>query len=241
MRIAIEFVAIFGFIAVLGYFVPAGYFYYLYYVRDDESRQQRRVQQRRPTAAGIRREIKLSLQSVLIFSIMATVLFQLYKAGQTGIYWRFREYPLVWLPVSFVLCLVIHDMYFYWTHRFMHLPRVFKYFHLGHHKSISPTPWAIYAFQPAEAFLQFSSIFLIIVFVPLHLLVLALFLWYDTLVNVAGHTGYEMVPKWASRSWFYKGFNTVTHHDTHHTNMKVNLGAFFNVWDRLMGTFQDDV
>jgi sterol desaturase/sphingolipid hydroxylase (fatty acid hydroxylase superfamily) len=34
-------------------------------------------------------------------------------------------------------------------------------------------------------------------------------------------------------------FNTVTHHDAHHTNTQVNFGVFFNVWDRWMGTFSE--
>jgi sterol desaturase/sphingolipid hydroxylase (fatty acid hydroxylase superfamily) len=48
-----------------------------------------------------------------------------------------------------------------------------------------------------------------------------------------------MVPKPVSNCWLYSGFNTVTHHDTHHTNIKLNFGAFFNIWDRWMGTFAD--
>ncbi|HEY2826185.1 MAG TPA: sterol desaturase family protein, partial [Pirellulales bacterium] len=63
----------------------------------------------------------------------------------------------------------------------------------------------------------------------------------DTLVNTAGHTGYEIVPKPVSQNWFFKFFNTVTHHDAHHTNVHVNYGSFFNLWDRWMGTFEDDV
>jgi Delta7-sterol 5-desaturase len=73
----------------------------------------------------------------------------------------------------------------------------------------------------------------------LHPLVLLTFLWYDTLVNTAGHTGYEIVPKAISSRWPFKPFNTVTHHDAHHTNTRVNFGLFFNIWDRWMGTFSD--
>jgi sterol desaturase/sphingolipid hydroxylase (fatty acid hydroxylase superfamily) len=121
----------------------------------------------------------------------------------------------------------------------MHWRPLFKYAHAGHHKSIAPTPWAIYAFQPLEAAIQAVGIMLIVIFIPLHPLMLLAFLWYDTLVNTAGHTGYEVVPPTVSRSWFCRGFNTVAHHDAHHTNMRKNFGSFFNIWDRLMGTFLD--
>ena len=43
-------------------------------------------------------------------------------------------------------------------------------------------------------------------------------------------TEYEMVPGAVSRHALFKVFNTVTHHDDHHTNALVNFGVFFNVW-----------
>lgn len=235
----LEFVGIFLFILVMGYILPAGQFYYTYHVRKSAAKEQNRIQDRLPTSEQIRREIRMSVTTIAIFSLMGTGLLQLYKAGMTSIYWQFREYPLFYLPISFFLCLLFHDTYFYWTHRLMHWRPLFKYTHVGHHRSISPTPWAIYAFQPLEAVIQFCGIILIVVLIPLHPLMLLAFLWYDTLVNTAGHTGYEIVPKFISRSWLFKGFNTVSHHDAHHTNMRVNFGSFFNIWDRLMGTFHD--
>jgi len=81
---------------------------------------------------------------------------------------------------------------------------------------------------------------LIVIFVPLKPIVLLAYLSYDSMINIAGHTGYEMIPGWMSRHWMFKGFNNVTHHDNHHTNMRYNFGAFFNVWDRWMGTFKDN-
>jgi Delta7-sterol 5-desaturase len=239
MTLLFEFVAIFFFILVTGYLIPCGKAYYAYFVRTDEEKQKRQIQTRRPTRLGIRREIIMSIQSILIFALMGTGLLEMYKAGMTSIYWNTFDYPLYYIPISFLLCLVIHDTLFYWTHRFMHWRPVFKYFHAGHHKSVSPSPWAIFAFQPMEAIVQFASLMLII-FVPLKPVILLAYLSYDTFINIAGHTGYEIVPDWMSRHWLFKGLNNVGHHDGHHTNMRYNYGAFFNVWDRWMGTFLDN-
>ncbi|HZZ30283.1 MAG TPA: sterol desaturase family protein [Pirellulales bacterium] len=219
--------------------LPAGHLYYRYHVRRDRRNPQLRIQKRQPAEGQIRREVMLSLLTILIFAGMSTVLLELYKSGHTSIYRNVHAYPLYYLPASFVLCLFIHDTYFYWLHRFMHWAPVFKYLHLGHHRSVCPTPFAIFAFQPAEAVLQFCGICNLVIFLPLHPAVLLAFLWYDTTINTAGHTGYEMVPKAVATNWLYSGFNTVTHHDTHHTNLKVNFGAYFNTWDRWMGTFLD--
>ena len=240
LTLLIEFAVISLFLLVPGYLIPCWHAYHKYFLNSDEEKERRRIQQRRPTDRGIRREIKMSLQTILIFSIMGTGLFQMYKAGWTGIYWDTFKYPLYYLPLSFFICLFVHDTMFYWTHRFMHWRPVFKYTHAGHHKSVSPTPWAIFAFQPAEAILQFFCLGLIIVFVPMKPIVLALYLTYDSVINIAGHTGHELMPGWMSKHWLFRGLNNVTHHDNHHTNMRCNYGAFFNIWDRLMGTFIDN-
>jgi Delta7-sterol 5-desaturase len=234
----IELIAVFLFILLLGYLLPCAHFYYLYFVRENQEKRQRRIQQRRPRAQDIRREIKLSLMTILIFAIMGTALIEMYKSGYTSIYRDIHRYSLAYLPISFVLCLVLFDTYFYWSHRMMHWRPIFKYFHVGHHKSISPTPWAIYAFQPLEAIVQFTGVALLVIFLPLHPTVLLAFLSFDSLVNLAGHTGHEMVPERLARHRWFAGWNTVTHHDNHHTNMRVNFGVFFNVWDRWMGTYQ---
>jgi sterol desaturase/sphingolipid hydroxylase (fatty acid hydroxylase superfamily) len=233
----IEFTVLFLIILVLGYVVPAARYYWWYYVRTDP--KSKKIQDRQPSRKEIWREVRMSLSTVLVFAIMATVLWQFYKLGWTRVYLRLRDYPLWYFPVSVFLCMVFHDTYFYWSHRFMHWRPVFKYFHQGHHRSISPTPWAIFAFQPLEAATQFAGIMAMVMFIPLHPLALLLFFWHDSEVNTAGHTGYEVVPQWLSKHWIYRGFNTVRHHDAHHTNTRVNYGSFFNVWDRWMGTFHD--
>lgn len=238
--LALEFAFLYLFILVTGYIVPCWRMYSAYYLHSDAEKEARRIQKRRPTGRDIRREIRQSLLTIFIFSVMGTGLLELYKAGLTSIYWDTFAYPLYYIPISFFLCLVIHDTFFYWTHRFMHWRPVFRYFHAGHHKSVSPSPWAIFAFQPLEAILQFSCIMFIVVFVPLKPIVFLAYLSYDSMINIAGHTGYELVPRWLSQHWMFKGFNNVMHHDNHHTNMRCNFGAFFNVWDRWMGTFVDN-
>lgn len=162
---------------------------------------------------------------------------QLYQAGLTNIYWNRHDYFPGYGVLSVLLCLVLHDTWFYWSHRAMHTPALFKLTHAGHHKSVTPTPWAMFAFQPAEALIQFAGIALVVIFLPLHPLALLAFLGIDMVVNVAGHCGYECVPGWATRHPLLRIFSTVTSHDAHHTNMRVNFGSFFNVWDRLCGTY----
>ena len=45
---------------------------------------------------------------------------------------------LHWLPLSLLVYLFLHDTWFYWTHRWMHRPRVFRLAHAVHHASKPP-------------------------------------------------------------------------------------------------------
>jgi sterol desaturase/sphingolipid hydroxylase (fatty acid hydroxylase superfamily) len=227
------------FILLTGYLLPAGQFYLRFYVFTSETSHRRRIQRRTASRADVIHEIKYSLITVLIFATFATFLWRLYQAGGTSIYLSFAEHPWYYHPLSFTILLLFHDTYFYWTHRLMHWRPIFKYVHLGHHKSLTPTPWAIFSFQPLEAVIQFGIVALPVIFLPLHPVVLLVYLSYDSFINTAGHSGHEIFPTRLTTVWPFNWLNTVAHHDYHHTNVRVNYGAFFNIWDRLMGTFFD--
>ena len=234
MQYLLLFLMIYLFIAIFGYFIPAGVNYWLYFVRKPNIHP---IQVRRPKGEQMVREIRLSLMSIAIFSLVAMAGLELYKAGWTRIYWQVAPYPPLYFLLSIFLCMVLHDTYFYWTHRFMHWRPVFKYLHAEHHRSVSPTPWAIFAFSPGEAVIQIAVFVLIVIVIPLHPLAFLTFLFLDTQMNTGGHTGYELIPPTVANHWLYQGFNTVSDHDHHHTNLQKNFGSFFNVWDRWMGTF----
>lgn len=131
---------------------------------------------------------------------------------------------------------IIHDTYFYWMHRLMHHPKLFKLFHLIHHKSSNPSPWAAYSFHPFEAVIE-SLIFVVFLFtIPIHSVHLMLFFIFSLIYNVYGHLGFELYPKGFSTHWLGKWINTSVSHNMHHQYFKGNYGLYFTLWDRLMGT-----
>lgn len=100
----------------------------------------------------IRKEIGWSLASVFIYAAPAGLLAWGWQArGWTRIYADVTDYPLWWLPGSVVVCLLLHDSWFYWTHRVMHRPRIYKRMHAVHHASRNPTAWAAMSFHPWES------------------------------------------------------------------------------------------
>jgi len=79
----------------------------------------------------------------------------------------------------------------------------------------------------------------VIFFVPLHPATLLAYLLFDGIVNAAGHCGHEFVSQASQKHWLLKYLNSVTHHDLHHAHLRYNFGQYFNIWDRLFGTFLD--
>ena len=97
----------------------------------------------------IRREIAWSLASAAIYGLPAGMIAWGWQAhGWTRVYADVDAYPLWYLPLSVLAYLMLHDTWFYWTHRFMHRPRPFRIAHAVHHASRPPTAWAAMAFHP---------------------------------------------------------------------------------------------
>ncbi len=183
----------------------------------------------------VRRELFYSVVSLGIFGLTGVLMYELAQAGLSRIYTDDRYGP-VWTVLSVPVMLVMHDTYFYWTHRFMHWKPVFKYAHRVHHLSHDPSPLAAYAFHPLEAVIEAGIAPLIALTLPVHRDAFIVFLTVSLLINVTGHLGFEMYPRGFLRSPLGWIFNTTTHHHQHHQRTNWNFGLYFNVWDRLLGT-----
>jgi sterol desaturase/sphingolipid hydroxylase (fatty acid hydroxylase superfamily) len=160
--------------------------------------------------------------------------------GYTRVYFDIGAHGWIWFFVSIGLAIVIHDTYFYWTHRLMHHRRLFRFVHRPHHLSNNPTPWAAYSFGVVEAFVQAGIAPLVLVVMPMHPLAFALFMAWQLTWNVLGHCGYEVWPRWILDTPLGRFINTPTYHTLHHEAFRGNYGLYFTVWDRLMGTTHPD-
>lgn len=226
---------------LLGYYlVPAGSVYLLFYVLKRDQWRAMKIQDRYPDGKNIRREIKWSVISVLIVSMITTGLILLIQAGKTKMYFDVSERGWFYLIGSAVVFILAYDTYFYWLHRFMHLKKVFPLVHRLHHTSHTPSPWAILAFHPLEAILEFMIYPMVIFLIPLHPYAVGFFVFHNIVLNTLGHAGYEVVPRSFFRNPILGIGLTVTHHDMHHSKVRCNYGIYFNIWDRIMGTNHPD-
>lgn len=185
----------------------------------------------------IRQELGWSLASAGIYGAPAgLVAWGWQQHGWTRIYTEVEAYPVWWLPVSLLVYLFLHDTWFYWTHRWMHRPRVFRLAHAVHHASKPPTAWAAMSFHPIEAVTGAIVIPTLVFVVPVHIGVLGLVLATMTLMGVTNHMGWELFPRWLVHSRLGNWLITASHHQRHHESYLCNYGLYFRVWDRLCGT-----
>lgn len=222
------------------YVVMAAGAWLFFYVVFRRPLRRRRISARRETARQMGRELFHSLCSIGVFGVTGGLMLFAALSGWTLFYRDIGEHGWPWFFASIGVMIVLHDTYFYWTHRLMHHRRLYRLFHHTHHLSLSPTPWAAYAFNPLEAAVQAGIGPLIAFTVPAHPTAFLAFMLWQISFNVLGHCGYEIFPRWFLDTRLGHVLNTPTHHVLHHEKFKANYSLYFNVWDRLMGTNHRD-
>ena len=218
------------------YLTFAGIPFLIFYWLRKDTILAKKIQAKLPKNADYQREIAYSILTFVIFSFVGVMLYHPLVKPHTMAYNHVSDYGIPYMIFSFFIILVIHDTYFYWMHRAMHHPKLYKIFHTLHHKSTNPSPWASFAFQPSEAFFE-AGIFVLVSFImPTHIYTLISFLLFMTAYNVYGHLGWELYPKNFNKHWFGQWLNTSVNHNMHHQYFRGNYGLYFTYWDKLMGT-----
>lgn len=200
----------------------------------------RKIRAENPPARQMVLEFLVSIRSVAIFSTIGLATFMLGRAGWLPGPEIAAGWGPAWFAISLVLMIIAHDAYFYWAHRIMHRPQLFRAFHRRHHKSMNPTPFTAYSFDLAEAAVMATFVPLWMIVVPTQWEVTGLFMLHQIVRNTMGHAGYELMPATKAGRPMFDWLTTTTHHDLHHAQAGWNYGLYFTFWDRLMGTEHPD-
>lgn len=218
------------------YLIAAGGAFALFWIWGRERFRHRLVQGRFPRREKLLHDLRWSASTVVIFSVIGT---GLWFGRHVGI---FRSYEHVddlgwpWFVASMGVLVVLHDTYFYFTHRAMHHPRLYRLFHRVHHVSTLPSPFTSYAFAVPEALVEAFFVPMVWLVLPLHEIAVFSFLVFMIVKNVIGHLSIELFPAGFTRSRFLGIHTTTTHHALHHKHFDSNYGLYFTFWDRVMGT-----
>ena len=230
-----KFVHSFGnnFVRYLSFSIPI---FLLFYVWKKRELLKYKIQQKFPGREQVIREFSYSFMSIAIFSAVAAIVFLLRKHGYTSIYTHFSDHSVAYFIFSIAAFILIHDTYFYWTHRLMHWKKIYRYVHRVHHMSTDPTPWAAFAFHPLEALIEIGILPIMVFLLPLHHYAILTWVIYQSAMNMLGHLGFELYPSGFVSGTISKWNNTSTHHNMHHRFVNCNYGLYFNFWDRILGT-----
>jgi len=118
------------------------------------------------------------------------------------------------------------DTAFYWSHRFMHIPKIYKFCHKFHHTHLSPISWTSLYVHPGEFLIALLGIFILPVKLANANQNIASLYWSLIMLSlVSSHSGMKI-----------PSFLSAEHHDEHHRNPKKNFGSDIGVWDYICGT-----
>lgn len=145
----------------------------------------------------------------------------------------FAENP-VWYLSWFLVMPIWGSFHFYWVHRLLHQPALYKHAHALHHRNVNVGPWSGISMHPLEHFIYFSS--LLIHFVlpssPLHVL---FHVYTFTLHPICSHSGFDgLIAGGRKRAQLGDFF-----HQLHHRYFECNYGTVEMPWDKWFGTFHD--
>lgn len=141
-------------------------------------------------------------------------------------------------PVFFIAGLVMLPIWsafhFYWVHRFLHVPFLYKRVHALHHRNVNIGPWSGLSMHPFEHLLYLSSLLIhcVIASHPIHLYFHVIYLGPGAAMT---HTGYEDLLIKDKRKLALGTF----YHQLHHRFYECNYGNQEMPWDRWFGTFHN--
>lgn len=211
------------------YFLIVGLFYFGFYKAGFS--QSTSLNKEKPSKTQIKTEISYSLISSFIFAISGVILGLLWQKGYTKFYLNFDQFGYPYLPLSLVLWSLVHEAYFYITHRLMHIPRFYRTTHQIHHLSVNTSPWASFSFHPWESIIQALILPILAMTIPMHPTLFIIYLTIMTFSAVINHLGFETMPTFL-REFFISG----SHHGDHHKYFNYNYGLWYTFMDRIFKT-----
>ncbi len=223
-------------VVAVRYFLLSGLFYFLFYVWRPNKWKSRKVNPKDYPPGQFKKEMIRSNITAVLFGISGAALLLLWQKGYIKLYENIHDYSLWWLPASLIIALLLQETYYYWLHRWMHLPAIFKIVHKWHHDSHIASPWTAFSFHPLEGLIQAIFLPLLLLFLPLNIYVLVVMLVIMSVSSVINHLNIEIYPQWFLRNFFGKSVIGATHHSLHHKHYKHNFGLYFTWWDKLSKT-----
>jgi len=138
-----------------------------------------------------------------------------------------------------LMCMVLAEFGFYWSHRLLHSRALYRHLHVHHHRIEAPTSAYDALYQhPVEMQMNLALTYLPLAIVPIHIYAAAAYLYLSGFIAfVLNHSGREcevalVIPFTSKR---YVIWSTELH-DDHHRHRAGNFGAQLWCFDEIFGT-----
>jgi ring-1,2-phenylacetyl-CoA epoxidase subunit PaaE len=186
--------------------------------------------------AQIKGEVVAALVSGIGSTVLMLLLIALKDNGTLKFFTDTNKYGLGYEVLSVIVLLVVSDGWFYWSHRAMHHPRIYKYVHALHHKSLDVNPFTSQSFHVIEAMWLTVWLIPLAMLMPISMSALGVMQVLGMFNNIKSHLGYEFFPGFFSKIPPFNLLVTASNHSLHHTQYNGNYGLFFRFWDIWCGT-----
>ena len=132
---------------------------------------------------------------------------------------QWNESP-IWFLLLFPILALWHELYFYFIHRLLHWPPLYRAAHSVHHRNSNTGPWSGISMHPYEHAIYFGSLLIHLV-LPTHPVHALFHLYWLALGPAVSHSGYQGVYfkgklRWATGSFF---------HQLHHRHFECNYAT----------------
>lgn len=131
-----------------------------------------------------------------------------------------------------VFFIVLDDFLYYWMHRTLHTPWLYKHVHSVHHRITTPFALTGNYMHVVEFMLTSTLVMLGPSIVGAHVVTLWAWIVFRQFEAADGHSGYDVPWNPGLLFPFYKG---PAYHDFHHRRFFGNYAGFFAYLDRLFG------
>ena len=140
----------------------------------------------------------------------------------------------VWFVLMFPLLVIWSSFHFYWVHRLLHVPAIYKLAHALHHRNVNVGPWSGISMHPLEHLLFYTN-FAIHLVLPSHPIHILFHGYMQSVHPVLSHSGFDQLVVRDKRRAKIGDF----FHQLHHKYFECNYGTVEMPWDRWFGSFHD--